>query len=186
MTVWSENAAGLPPGFVNIPPSAFKSDWEDKPRDIMCAGLRLISHQDLQVARAQARERALRAVPDADASRPFDLDTFIDAHNDALLAHIVSQALCDPNDVSAPWEPFKAAPEDMVREYVTSDGLKLIYDHWERMRISLDPTRREATDEEIAGLPALLDAKRESTSALKLARMRRLIAFILDDLNPTG
>lgn len=186
MTVWSANEASLPPGFVNIPPNAFRSDWEDRPRETMCAGLRLIAHQDLQVARAQARERALRAVPNADASKPHDLQAFIDAHNDALLAHIVSQALCDPNDVTSPWAPIKAAPEDMVREYFTSDGLKLVFDEWERVRLSLDPTRREATDEEVAALPALLDSRSPNLSALKRARMRRLLACVLDDLNPTG
>lgn len=184
MTAFSDAAAQLPHSFVVVPPSAFKSDWEDRPKDDLCVGLRLVSHQDIQVARAQARERAIQACPDLDIGDAIDLQTFTDAYNDALMAHLVSQATCDPNDVTAPWGLIQAAPEDMVREFMTSDGLKLIFDKWESMRISLDPTQREASDDEVAALATVLAEHGPSLSLVKRARVRRLLAFVLDELQP--
>jgi hypothetical protein len=182
MTAFSAIAAVQPPSFVVVPVDAWRSDWEDRPKEELAAGLRLISHQDLQAARAQGSERAKQAFPDIDIENPLDLQAWADAYNDAILGHIVAMALCDPNDVSEPWEPIKAAPEDMVREFMTSDGLRLIYDAWERTRISVDPTQREATDEEIDTLPALMREKGTTLTRTTSSRARRLLAFILDEI----
>jgi hypothetical protein len=70
----------------------------------------------------------------------------------------------------------------MVREFMTSDGLRLIYDAWERTRISVDPTQREATDEEIDTLPALMREKGPTLTRTTSSRARRLLAFILDEI----
>lgn len=182
MSAFASLAARKPPSFVLVPPDAFKDEWEDRPREKVAIGLRLVSHQDLQVARAQGRRRANEAFPNLDDEDGRELIFWSDAFNDALIAQIISAAICDPNDVHEMWEPFKAAPEDMCRMFLTSDGLRLLYDAWERMRISVDPTQREATNEEAALLPALLAERGEGLGRVRAMRARRLLAFVLDEL----
>lgn len=184
MPAFSEVAAQKPSAFVVVPPTAFRADWDARPRDKVAVGLRLISAADVETARAVARKTANDAHPDTNTSADHDLRLWADAYNDALLAHIVACGTCDPNDTMEPWPLVKAAPEDMVREYVTPDGLRLIYDAWERMRIASDPTQAEATDEDVARLPALLAERSESLGRVKRMRVRRLLAFVLSELEP--
>lgn len=172
-----------PPSFVTVPPSVFSHEWEARPRDEQAVGLRLVSQADIDTARAQARERAMAAVPDV-TDYSHDQQTWIDAYNDALMAHVVAMAMCDPNDVEKTWAPIKAAPEDIVRTYMTPGGIKLVYDAWERMRIGLDPVHDEATDEEVATLPELYAEQITKLSTVRAARVRRLLAFVLGELRP--
>lgn len=172
-----------PPSFVTVPASVFSHEWEARPRDEQAVGLRLVSQADIDTARAQARERAMASVPDV-SDYSHDQQTWIDAYNDALMAHIVAMAMCDPNDVEKTWAPIKAAPEDIVRTYMTPGGIKLVYDAWERMRIGLDPVHDEADDDDIAQLPALFAEHADKLSTVRAARVRRLLAFVLDELRP--
>ena len=185
MSAFSSLVGRPPPASVIIPPSAFADEWEDKPKDPVCAGLRLVSHQDLQVARAQARERANRAIPDPDVEETDEVLVWSDAYNDALLSHIVAIALCDPNDSAQSWSLIKAAPEDTVRAFMTSDGIRLVFDAWEKMRIASDPTQREAEDAEVETLVALLKERSASLGRMRSSRVRRLLAFCLDELQST-
>jgi hypothetical protein len=170
-----------PPSFVLVPASAFTVEWEARPREEQAVGLRLVSQSDIETARAQARERAMEAVPDVtDYSQ--DQQAWIDAFNDALMGHIVAMAMCDPNDVEKPWAVIKAAPEDIVRRFMTPGAIKHVYDAWERMRIGLDPVHPEATDEDIARLPALMAECDTKLSTVRAARVRRLLAFVLEEL----
>jgi hypothetical protein len=171
-----------PPTFLPIPPNAFDQQWSDRPTETVAAGLRLVSDQDIQVARAQARRRANEAFPKLNANNPSEIIAWNDAFNDALMAHIIGYALCDPNDVNEGWDVIKAAPEDIPRLYMTSDGKKLVFDAYERMRIELDPTQREASDDEAELALALLLEHGDKLPRVQRMRVRRLLAFVLDEL----
>lgn len=182
MSAFASHQENRPPGSIVIPPNAFADEWEGKPADPVCAGLRLISHQDLQAARAIARERANRGIPDPDVEDVNEVYAWSDAYNDALLAHIVAMGTCDPNDSKLAWPLISAAPEDIVRMFMTSDGIKLVFDAWEQMRLASDPTQREADDEEVVELAVLLHERCGGLERARACRVRRLLAFCLDEL----
>jgi len=182
MSVFSDVEANPPPGFDLVPPDAFKHDWEGRPREPVAVGLRLVSQTVLQAARAQAREAANQAIPDVCLDDPNEVQAWTDAFNDRLMSHVVSQAVCDPNDSLEPWSIVKMAPEDLVPLYLTAEGIKRIFDKWEHMKISLDPTQREATDEEIEVLLDVLREKEDRLSFVRRARIRRLLAYVHDEL----
>lgn len=181
MSSFASLEARRPLGFVTVPPLAFTDEWENRPKAPVAIGLRLVAEADVFTARAQGRRRANEAFPNL-SENPNELVMWVDAFNDAFLAHFLAIAMCDPNDATAFWEPFKAAPEDMTRRFVTSDGLRLIYDAWERMRIENDPTQREASDEEISGLTELLAERADLLGRPRAMRIRRLLAFCADEL----
>ena len=165
-----------------VPVSAFADTWEDKPKTTICVGLRTIATQDLRTARAQAAEMANRCHPDV---APEDGDKFgawIEAYNDMLMAWIVARGTCDPNDVNMPVEVWAAGPEDLVPLTLTKGGKQLLFDRWEMMTIAVDPTGRMASDDELTtGLPLLMQHT-DKLAKNKAARLRRLAAFILDEL----
>lgn len=182
MTVFSAVEAHPPPGFVLVPPNAFRSDFPNRPTEPVAVGLRLVSQTDLQTARAQARETASQAIPDVKLDDPNDIQAWTDAYNDRLMSYIVSQATCDANDVLEPWSFVRMAPEDLVPLYLTADGIKLIFDKWEQVKISLDPTQREATDDEVDNLLDTLREREDGLSFVRRARIRRLLAYVHDEL----
>lgn len=181
MSSFGSLEARRPLSFVTVPPHIFSEEWDARPKAPVAIGLRLVAEADVFVARAQARRRANEAFPNLSDS-PNELPLWVDAFNDAFLAHFLAFAMCDPNDAAADWEPFRASREDMTRMFVTPDGLRLIYDAWERMRIANDPTQREATNEEISGLVELLEERSDLLGRPRAMRIRRLLAFCADEL----
>lgn len=182
MSAFSAVQARRPPAFVVVPVSAFKDDWVDRPREPVAVGLRMVGNKRLEVARAQARKVANAAIKGVDTEDPDDMQLWADAFHHELFLQIVTYGTCDPNDVMADWPLFEVAPEDMAREYLSPDGLKFLFDAWERMRISVDPTQREATDEEVERLPELLRERGAGMGRVEAMRARRLIAFVIDRL----
>lgn len=182
MSSFSAIEARKASAFVVVPPNAFAAEWSGRPAEPVAVGLRLIPHRDLEGARAVARQSANEALPETNTDDPLEMQVWADAFHDRLLQHIVACGTCDPNDVTEAWSLFAAAPEDMVRQCLTTDGIRLIFDAWEQMRIASDPTQREATDAEVAGLPALLAERGERLAKVRLMRARRLLAFVLAEL----
>jgi hypothetical protein len=165
-----------------VPPSAFADTYYDRPTDPICVGLRTIADGDVNAARSQAQKWADKSHPNATLEDPERFSIWIECYNDALLRWMVARGTCDPNDVTQSPECWNVAPEDQVREALTSDGVLLVYDEWERMRVSVDPTKRDAGDGEILeGLPKLLPFAKDLPS-LRRGRLRRLLAFVLDEL----
>lgn len=172
-----------PPGFATAPPYAFKSTWEERPTSAVAIGLRLISVDEMQGARGVAADVANRAHPKVDINDPVNFPLWVECFNDALMLWIVSHAMCDPNDVGEPWKPFKAAPQDMAREYMTPDGVRLLYDHWEKMRVVSCPVMPEATADEITSVGDLIDEKLPHCDPIRGGRIRRLLGYLVEELH---
>lgn len=176
-----------PGDVVPIPPSAFRPTWKERPKGDSQIGLRLVSDGDIELGRARAGRRAFELHPKA-RSDSADLTVWWEAHNDELMRWIIARGTCDPKNVAKAWSGWAAAPEMMVRDVLTPDGVKLIFDAWERMRIASDPSIRPVLDAEmpdmaeaILGAPAKL-AKMEPGHA---TRIRVLLRYCLRELAST-
>ncbi len=112
-------------------PDIFADSWAAKPKADVCIGFRLIPSRDIIAAKAQAEEQARKWYPRADWAdlTPEGIEKALteanDAYNDAVMRHCVARATCDANDVTKGY--FKHA-EDTVREALTEDGVRRLWD----------------------------------------------------------
>ena len=108
-----------------------------------------------------------------------DADTLF---NDHLMTEIVSRTICDPNDVTRVHQCIPL-PQDMVREYMTPDGVKLVFQAYERLVLETSPITHELEDDELPLLIAHL--VKDSLTSLPPARAksaRRLLGYVLSEL----
>jgi hypothetical protein len=171
------------PAFAVVRPDAFNPRWNERPTAEVAIGLRPIGNEIPKLARAQAAKTANDAHPDVDTNDPVNWPIWVESFNDALMLGIVAQGICDPNDATLPWKPFEAAPEDMARDFLTPGGVRYLYDRWEKMRIDTDPIAPEITDDELVALPDLLDEKLPLCGPMRRARVKRLLAFVVEELH---
>lgn len=184
MSTFTHVEQALPPGHVTMPPSAWGTKWEKRPREEVCLGLRFVPELDLEDARLEAFKRAERLFPKFRESE-VDRDLFVASFNDTLMRWVIAHGTCDPNDANAHWEGWADAPEDIaVHLALTDTGAQRIFDKWEQMRIAADIALPTATDADIALLPEL--ARRLPTlsaaSRTREQRCRRLLRFVLEEL----
>lgn len=188
MPAFSEHQSRLPPATVDVPLVFFAETWAERPVGVssVTVGLRTIADSDVQAARAQAAKAASVQHP---VTAQSDINTrrlWVDAFQDALMRWMVARGTCDPTDATQPPSVWAAAPEDMVKEALTSDGVGFLYDAWERMRIACDIFQPSVDDAELTrGLgPVLREAfqRVSATDRAKVVRARKLLAFILTDL----
>lgn len=168
----AKKAAPEPATVVPLPPSAWNPTYEDRPTVEAAIGIRMAGHKELMKARAEAAKVA-KGHPDA---ARFD---------EELIVVTLGVCLCDPNDARKPY--FEMADEE-VRRALTDDGIAHLWQEFERAKIETSPTRPEATDDDLGDLGAmLLTPNRLARSFAQLplgaeARIRRLCAFVLDEL----
>ncbi len=184
MGAFSDVEMKRPPATVVVPATAFANTWVDRPEEDVCIGLRFVADADLEDARVEAYRRATGFFPNHERDQA-TTDLFVASFQDALVRWVIARGTCDPNDVHKPWEPWSAAPEDIVVEQALTDvGAQLIFDAWERMRIASDIGLACASDEDIALLPDLL-ARLPGLLAVsrpRALRIRRLLRFVLEEL----
>lgn len=176
--------APAPSHTVKVPLAAFQPRWRERPKGEVEMGLRLIADPDLEVGRARAGKRATELHPRAVDGDPH-LSLWWDAYNDELMRWIIALGTCSATDATKAWPNWKAAPEMMVREALTSDGVGHIYDAWERMRIEADPSLRPVRDEELAAIGSLIAASGEQLSKMDRGRatsVRRLLRHCIEEL----
>jgi hypothetical protein len=136
------------PHVVDLPVSAWSDKFEKKPTVTIKVGLRMIPDGDKEAARAWAAKAAWRSVPE-----PRDEEIRIEAYNDALILWIVACATCQPADVLT---PFWRLAQDQIPEQLTTQGIRFLFDAYEKMVLEESPLGGEATAGEFASLGAML------------------------------
>jgi hypothetical protein len=169
-------SARKPPGFVVLEPAHWKSDYPNAPRSAVAVGVFPISENDLQVAMAEAAKDARLYYPEADED-----DELLTKHfNETLISLAVARAICQPNDVEAPYFP---QPDDQVREAWLPATIRRIWDELETVTIATSPIMAAASDEDLERLAALMSkglvSKMASAGQL---RARKLLKFCLEEL----
>lgn len=167
----------LPLEHAILPPTSWGSEWSGKPTEDVALGLRHISDDDLQIARAEAAKYARQMHDDADREGQ------IEAFNDALMRWTIVRATCDANDTRLA-SPFFEGSEDNVRLALTSQAIRFLWDRIERFHLTFSPIVPEATDEALGQLAVLLMTRphwdKIKPGAQK--RFRKLAAFLLTEL----
>ncbi len=166
--------ATAPSRVVTLPISAFAETWTRRPSGPARIGLRFVSEAQIEQAQRAALDEAWRMY-----ERPTDLADRIVARNDALFANVLAQACVDPGDVTKPY--FAPAPEDLIRQALTTGGLRFLWAEYERMAIEVGPLAAEANDEELARLGAALSRFAELDAGAQV-RVRRHAAVLLSEL----
>lgn len=87
-----------PAGVCMVPPWVWAQTWTDRPTEPVRVGLRTLSAQDLDDARAGAESKADKAHPGSHGS-----DVWTEAYNAALMLKALGRALCQPDGADAPW-----------------------------------------------------------------------------------
>lgn len=182
MGKFADNESPVPPMTEVVPTSIFAQTWDDRPTEPICIGFRTIANRDISVARSKAAEWANNVHPDVTPDDGEKFSVWIEEYNDALMRHVIALGTCDANDIRESPEWWSAMPEEQVRVYLSPDGVKLLYDLWERMRVSVDPTLPCATDEDIRGRLIELLPLAKHLGHGREHRARRLLAFVLDEL----
>jgi len=170
-----------PPDVITVPISAFADSWDGKPEYPVKVGLRLIADADIQAARAQAAAYASKLHPDI-ATSTAAREVWTEAYNDACMRWIVARGTCADDNVAMAFDLWAAAPEDIVRDALTSEGVRFIFDAWERMKVATSPLLPEATQDELDQLWDLLPVGLPTLSADRQARVLRYLRFCLDEV----
>lgn len=163
-------AARPPARTLVLEPWVFADEWEHRPREAVCVGLRLMSEADKSKARAEADKLA-------DELHPTGGPNWTDAYNDCLVRQVAALGICSPNDVTKPSEILPYA-EEQVRFALNSRGANWIFDEFRRFEIELTPLEPEATDAEIDELCELLG----NESTVVPSALRKLLHHVLDEL----
>jgi len=167
-----DEGARRPPRVITLPPSAFATEWRERPTEPVELGLRYLPDGETETARTEAAKHAMRLHPD-------DLELANDCFNDALLRWIVSRCTCSAEDAR---EPYFRAAQDTVWFALSEDGVKLIAHEYEVFKIETSPLHPPATDEEILDLAALLEDEPPfaGMSTAEERGTRRLIGVVLE------
>lgn len=177
MTTLSKVLARKPARVVNVPTTLYADSWPLKPSyDEEPIGFRLLAEDDLQFARAQAVSRAKALHGNAPTLE------WIEAYNDAIMAQCVARAACQPDDAT---KTFLQCAEENVTLAFTSDGIKRLWEEVEITHTMVSPLVPQAEDEDLRTLARMLSE--EFVQALdekKQARVRRIIALLLEELIP--
>jgi hypothetical protein len=177
MTTFSSanNGPRPAPKVIELPPSAFADDWDNRPSEPMRVGLRLIAEGDIERARASALVRAQETIAEGGQDR-------VDAFNDAIMRLVIARATCMPDDVR---EPFFNLPEEDVQAALTTDAVKLLWHEYDVLKVESCTYLPEADEDDLVDLSvALLD--QDAWGALtveKSKRLRRIARHMLEELD---
>ena len=142
-----KKGARAPSRIVSLPPNAWADSRSDKPREPVEIGIRLMSEEDVQVARSQAAKTALELVPVGTE------EDRVSAFNDALMRNAAERATCSPKNAES---PFFVMGELEIRERITPEGVRRLWQEIEALHLASNPSLSEIDDEGTAHLFALL------------------------------
>lgn len=161
-----------PAGTMLLPPEAYATDYARRPEEPVAIGLRLLSESDVQAARAGAARVAVDYFSDGDEHH---VERF-EAYNDALMREMVARTAVDPNDART---PFFAGDEEEVREALTSEGVRLVYDELDRLVLERSPLTPEAGEDEVERLPEIWKRNLGLVVGPRQRHLRRLVGYVL-------
>jgi hypothetical protein len=161
-----------PPGkTLMLEPWVFADEWNGKPRDAVCVGLRIMPEGEKSKVRAEAERLADELHPDRGPN-------WVDAFNDCLTRQYGALGICSPNDVTRPSEILPLA-EDQVRFALTTRGSQFIFEALQRYEIEASPIGLEADADDCVQVAVILQDADPSTLS---GYSRRLIYALLEEL----
>ncbi len=178
----SEQKKTLPreaPGTVMVPSDAFVSEMEDRPRDAVVLGLRLLGAKEKQsiirLAQADFRKRENIESTDPDEARAL-----------LVMRYYVASVICDPNDIEEPSSLFEF-PHRHVFLRLTESGCRFIMDAALKLEVEVSPRYPQASPEELEELATRIqDGELEALSNADRAAALRHIMFALEVLREAG
>lgn len=164
-----------PPGrTLVLEPWVWADEWEGRPSEAVCVGLRLMSEGDKSKGRAEAERLAFELHPNGGAN-------WLDAFNDCLMRQVSALGICSPNDVKRPSEILPYA-EEQVRFALNSRGAEFIFEAHRRYEIEASPLEPPVTDDEIDELCGRLGDENVQLTH----EARKLLRYVLDELRAEG
>jgi hypothetical protein len=137
-----------PPKVITLLPSDWADQREDKPLEPRQIGIKLISEQDTDIARAEAAKIAAELITVGSE------DDRTVAYNCALMRFAAQAGVCSPTDVD---EPLFMLGELEIRERLTPEGVRKIFHAIDALHVGSNPSNGEIDPEGAAELFALLD-----------------------------
>lgn len=166
----------IPLRHVVLRTDAFADDWREKPEGGEIAlGLRKISDADTQVARAEAAKFAIDMHEDREGQ--------IESFNGALMRWFIVRGTCDANDKSKN-APLFDGSEENVRNALTSNAIRYVWDEIERFHIETSPLVTAASDEDLVSFANLV-RRPELLGHMSVGaalRIRKLISFCMSEM----
>lgn len=176
---------GKPRRVVLVAREAFAETWALRPSSDQAIGLRLISSAEVQGAMAAGAEQVGRWHQDRESGRLHDLATAADAYNDAFMRHAVARGTCDPNAVD---KPYFALAEDTVRDALTEEGVRYLWDELRILHVTSSAAILPAQPAEIAQLARILldGSALEALDPQDRPELLRLVSHVRAMLLATG
>lgn len=164
---------------VTLPPSAFASTFSRRPTADVAVGIRCISGRDVLTAKLEATRAVTSYL--GEGWRQGDGGAN-EVWNDVMIRVLVHRGTCDPNDRTIPFDLFGLDDEN-VKEALTAEATKRLWDEVEAFALSVSPAWPAASEAELERLKAALTEERLiELPASKAARIRRLVTFLLSEL----
>jgi hypothetical protein len=169
--------ARTPVDVVTLSPSAFATKWKGAPRSDVKIGLTLVSSADVETAKTAAGLEAWRIHPnEADADARYETYTAV------LIRWLIARGTSDPENTTRPFYLWKEAPEDIVREALSSEGVKFLWDALDRVWTESSPVVQEIDESVIVFLVTYFDEAIAAMPETKAKRIRRLLGACVDEL----
>ena len=172
-----------PPFTSVVPATIFDPRHPRRPVGDSCVGFVLIQDSEIVTAKANADRIASKLHPnEGDGS----IELWAEAYASHLMSWVVAYGTCDPNDVNKRWEYLPLDP-DRLTSSLTTDGIRMLFDLYERFRIETDPTQAPLLDAEMDAFVDVLPrlAELEKVDKARGYRARRLLGFVFAELLET-
>lgn len=172
--------ANKPSWTVTLPPSVWQDRWDKRPKSEALVGLRRLRDIDSATAKSTAAAEAWALHP-----QDQDIELRVDAYNDSLMTWVVAKVLCDPNAADKSLH-FMDRAESMVRDRMTSDGIRRVFDEYERRCIETSPLHPQVDDDDLVELSArIVSGDLGNLDATTANRVRKLLHHVLAELRAT-
>ncbi len=165
----------VPEDHVILDITAFAADWKQKPQGEVALGLRRVSDGDLQTARAEAAKYATMMHDDREGQ--------IESFNDGLMRWMIVRGTCDANDILLN-NPIFDGSEENVRNALTSNAIRYVWDRIEQFHVAHSPLVEEATLEDLDELASRMRNPHplEKMSPAVQKRFMKFAWFLLNEL----